>query len=524
MTSKSLHYIILFLFIALPLLFTLPQYGVTFDEPIYLEAAGNVQKWLALPGGQLFNPDTIAHYWQTDPARNIHPSGVKWLYLIAQKITFWEDDPFLQNRILNILIFSVCLIVFLNWWRGDSLSTRIFYVFLLFMIPRFFAHLHFAATDIPMTALLLLLVVCLDKTLLRGTYWASGVLLGLLACIKITSVILVIPLFFVFLFWHREKWRDVALRILGICFLGIIVFYLLNPDWWFSPFSRCKEFLDITLTRRSWTPFTLFFGGHFYLYRGPWYYPLVIFIITTPLLHLAALFTGFALLFKGVRQGNHIKTVLLLVCLATPFVLLILPLSPAHDGIRYLLPAIPFAACLMTAGLLKGWQYVTRKPLEIRGGAARGIIAVAALGLLATDLQGPARFPPFELSYYNQLVGGVSGAHRRGYETTYWWEILNHRALEKVNGFCKDASVYFPIPPTDLFFKQMKAQGKITFKPAQKNREEAGYVLIMGRPYVKYWEKKTWPLYRRAGKTPEPVWGITLDSVPLLKLYRIKKK
>ena len=56
MTSKSLHYIILFLFIALPLLFTLPQYGVTFDEPIYLEAAGNVQKWLALPVGSYSIP------------------------------------------------------------------------------------------------------------------------------------------------------------------------------------------------------------------------------------------------------------------------------------------------------------------------------------------------------------------------------------------------------------------------------------------------------------------------------------
>ncbi|MFC1579322.1 hypothetical protein ACFL4N_00245 [Thermodesulfobacteriota bacterium] len=524
MTSKSLHSIILFLFIALPLFFTLPQYGVTFDEPIYLEAAGNVQKWLALPGGQLFNPDTIAHYWQTDPVRNVHPSGVKWLYLIAQKFPLWQGNPFLQNRILGILIFSVCLLVFLNWWKGDNFSAKILYVFLLFMIPRFFAHLHFAATDIPMTALLLLLVVCLDKTLFRATYWLSGVLLGLLVCVKITSVILVIPLFFVFLFWYLEKWRDVVLRILVICFLGIMVFYLLNPDWWFSPISRCREFLGITLTRRSWTPFTLFFGGHFYNYRGPWYYSLVIFTITTPLLHLTALFTGLALLFKHGRRGTPIKTVLLLVGLTTPFLLLILPLSPAHDGIRYLLSAFPFAVCFMAGGLLKVWQYVTRKSQGGKAGVTRCIVAVAALGLFAADIHSPARFPPFELSYYNQLVGGISGAHERGYETTYWWEILNHRALEKINGFCKGASVYFPIPPTDLFFKQMKAQGKIAFEPAQENREQAGYVLIMGRPYVKYWEKKTWPLYRRAGKIPVPVWGIALDSVPLLELYRIKKK
>ena len=258
---------------------------------------------------------------------------------------------------------------------------------------------------------------------------------------------------------------------------------------------------------------------------GPWYYPLAIFLITTPLLHLVSLFTGIAILFKDARLWNDLKTILLLVCFATPFVLLILPMSPAHDGIRYLLPAIPFAACFMTTGLLCGWRFVTQTPMEVRKGlAARCAIAVIAVAFIGADLHSPARYPPFELSYYNQLVEGLSGAHRRGYETTYWWEILNHRALEKINGFCRGASVYFPIPPTDLFFKQMKAQGKIAFEPAQDRPDEAGYVLIMGRPFVRFWETRTWPLYRRAGKTPEPVWGITLDSVPLLKLYRIKKK
>jgi hypothetical protein len=524
MTSKSLHCAILFLLITLPLLLTLPQYGVTFDEPIYAEAAENIKKWLALPGGQLFDSDTIARYWQTDPGRNVHPSGLKWLYLAAGKTIFWENDPYTQNRILTVIIFSISLIVFLNWWKGDAISFKIIYVFLLFTIPRFFAHLHFAATDVPMTALLLLLVVCLERTLFKGTFWASGVFLGLMACIKITSVILVIPLFLAAIIWHREKRKGAFLRIVIICMLGITIFYLLNPDWWLSPLSRCREFIHMTLTRRSWTPFTLVFGGHFYNYRGPWYYPLVIFTITTPLFHIAALFTGIALTLREVRVARDIKTLFLLLCLATPFALLILPLSPAHDGIRYLLPAVPFAVCFMTTGLLKIWEYVVRGSGGVRKGSVlRCIVGVAAVSLLAADQHSPVRYPPFELSYYNQLVGGLAGARRKGYETTYWWEILNGRTLDRVNGICKGASVYFPVPPTDLFFKQMKARGKLAFDPAQENPLEAGFVLIMGRPYVEYWERKTWPLYLRAGKIPEPVWGITLDGIPLLKLYRIKK-
>lgn len=525
MTSKSLQCIILFLFITLPLLLTLPQYGVTFDEPIYLEAARNVQKWMSLPGGQFFDPDTIARYWKTDPLRNVHPSGLKWLYLTAGKIIFWENDPYLQNRILTVLLFSICMTVFLYWWMGDSPGSRILYVLLLLTIPRFFAHLHFAATDIPMTALLLLLVVCLDRTLFQGKYWLSGILLGLLACIKITAVLLTIPLIFTFLVWHRKRWRVIVPRIVVICLLGVLVFYLLNPDWWFSPFSRCKDFLNSTLTRRSWTPFTLYFGGHFYNYRGPWYYPFVIFLITTPLLHLACLFAGVALIVKEVHARWEIKTGLLVAGLATPFVILALPLSPANDGIRYLLPAFPFALCFMTRGILNGWRYLTGGPAPVKMGlAARCTVAAAGIALLGADLHSPGRYPPFELSYYNLLVGGISGAHRKGYETTYWWEILDPRALEEVNRRCKGATVYFPAPPTDLFFEQMRTQGRIAFTPSQERPQEADFMLIIGRPFVRFWEARTWPLYESAEKVPVPVWGIALDSVPLLRLYRIRKK
>jgi hypothetical protein len=255
------------------------------------------------------------------------------------------------------------------------------------------------------------------------------------------------------------------------------------------------------------------------------YYPLAVFLITTPLFHLAALFTGLTVTINNTRVMRDPRTILVMTGLATPFILLILPLSPAHDGIRYLLPAFPFAVCFMTAGLLKAWRYITRRQgAPGKGLAVRSIVVIMAVALFGADLHSPARYPPFELSYYNQLVGGVAGARRRGFETTYWWEVLNRKALEKVNVFCRGQSVYFPVPPTDLFFKQMKAQGRIVFEPAQKNPEKAEYMLILGRPYVKYWERKTWPLFQRAGKIPEPVWEITLDSVPLLRLYRLKQK
>jgi hypothetical protein len=46
-------------------------------------------------------------------------------------------------------------------------------------------------------------------------------------------------------------------------------------------------------------------------------------------------------------------------------------------------------------------------------------LALAAL-LLLPGLLGILRLHPFELSYYNELVGGLPGAQRLGMETTYF--------------------------------------------------------------------------------------------------------
>ena len=36
-------------------------------------------------------------------------------------------------------------------------------------------------------------------------------------------------------------------------------------------------------------------------------------------------------------------------------------------------------------------------------------------------------FIPYELSYYNELVGGPRGAWERGFELTYWYDAFTDR-------------------------------------------------------------------------------------------------
>lgn len=512
---------IAFAILFLPLWATLSDYGITCDEPIYMEATLHIKKWLSLGIEERMDPDEINRYWKTDPKRNVHPAGLKWFYIIAQKIIFWEKDAYRQNGLLNILIFSISVIIFLNWWDKKSFWRPLTYVCILLTIPRFFAHIHFPATDIPMTSFLLLFLVYLDHTLFGKGFWVAGLFLGFLVSIKITSLLLVFPIFLAMVIGHRDKWITVVVRLSLVCLVGLIIFYIINPDFWYSPMSRSIEFLSQTVTRKSWTPITLFFNANYYSYRGPFHYPFTIFLITTPILHIVLLLTGIITCILNKSLFNNFKTILVLTSLITPFVILALPISPAHDGIRYLLPAFPFAICFMVAGLEKIWLFLRQTDSGFLGKSFRYILALILLALFALDIYGPARFPPFELSYYNGIVGGISGAHKRGYETTYWWEIINDDVIEHLNNLCGNAYVYFPLSATDLFFVHMTQAEKISFKHT-KNPNKAEFMLIYGRPFVHFWEFHSSRLLKKNQIKPYKIWGISLDSVPLIRLYRLE--
>ena len=59
------------------------------------------------------------------------------------------------------------------------------------------------------------------------------------------------------------------------------------------------------------------------------------------------------------------------------------------------------------------------------GGPGPLVLAPAAWQLI--------RVHPFELSYYNELIGGPRGAWRRGFELAYWYDAFNDQTLAEMN-------------------------------------------------------------------------------------------
>ncbi|MGZ3301056.1 MAG: glycosyltransferase family 39 protein, partial [Isosphaeraceae bacterium] len=74
-----------------------------------------------------------------------------------------------------------------------------------------------------------------------------------------------------------------------------------------------------------------------------------------------------------------------------------------------------------------------------------------------------ARIHPFELSYYNMLIGGPRGAWHRGFELTYWCDAFNGRTLDELNqSLPPGAEVDFPNDLTNpMTFQELQTLGAL---------------------------------------------------------------
>jgi hypothetical protein len=99
--------------------------------------------------------------------------------------------------------------------------------------------------------------------------------------------------------------------------------------------------------------------------------------------------------------------------------------TPGHDGVRLFLPTFFFLAAFAGWGAL-----AIADGLRKRSRTLRAIVAALVLGPAAWQLWA---IHPFELSYYNELIGGPRGAWTRGFELSYWYEAFDGETLADLN-------------------------------------------------------------------------------------------
>ncbi len=264
-------------------LFTLNDYGITWDEGVYFKAGDLYVDWLRNPSLK-----SIKDYWTLN---NEHPPLTKVLGGIT-KYLFYERLHLLNSIAsfrLSILIFVFSSTYFLFLFVSEILNQKMafFAATSFFFLPRVFYHSHLGAMDYPI-AVLWFLVIYFSWKGIHRTRWifVASILLGCALLTKVNAFLLYIPILFLGVLNYGNWLKARKIRpnkegpenlsgfhaLIPVAIIPPIMFIVFWPWLWTDAFQKIVDYLS-------------FHGHHAAVYTYywgvqspivPWHYPFVL--------------------------------------------------------------------------------------------------------------------------------------------------------------------------------------------------------------------------------------------------------
>lgn len=442
------------------------ELGMTWDEPYFFERQHDIRRWL----GQVFGtPEDLARAFRRENlergwrfCREVpdqHPPVPALLSLATGGAGEWLLGPLRSYRLSTVLLFAVAAgvlerLVRTRWGATAAVAA----VGTLLFNPRILGDAQQITADSDLGAFWFLAAVSFLKSCeTRRAPWLFGVLAGLAVMCKATGALLFLAMgLWAILYRPRGWWRPIAWSIPVVPATMIAV----NPAWWPAPVAGMVRWVRAFFAYPQKVPIyylgTVYDSVRTFL---PWHNTVVLTGVMVPagLLALAAV----GLVFVGrdgirrrtsepsppgaepsARVPDHVVGGLGAVNFLTLMVMRMFPFMPAHDGLRQLVPAFYFLPVLAAYG---AWVLV-RSASGARLWLARGAVfgAVAAAGVATVAIH------PFELSYYNVLIGGPRGAKAAGMESTYFWDAATRDVLDWMNTHLPPNATVLIFPPPNV--------------------------------------------------------------------------
>ncbi len=440
--------------------------GITLDESFNVQMG--VYQWKALREYHiaLLHPDSVREVF--GPGSNYNPDHpplgrvwlgvwhdlVAWLFPPAdhpvneQGIRFVTDCARVGSATAFALtVFLVGLFATKWYGRAGGIAAAVSLV----LMPRVFAHAHLASLETFMN-------LTYSATILAVAHWwraeegarrswmipaLTGILFGFALLTKMQAI-LIPPVVGLWALWHGRVRAIKPLMIFGL--VGLVVFFIGWPWLWLDPMKNFHEYFARTTNRAV---LTCYYLGQVWADKDvPWHYPFVMFAVTVPIgLHILGLL-GVVAQFSRVPNEREVAIVprlrfeflgapreqLLLAATLMPLVLFALPGIAVYDGERLFLVSYPLWAVLIGRGTEVALSHLSQRTESGQWqmfASRRARITVATLFLLTQSI-GVIVMHPCQLSYYNLLVGGLSGADHLGFERTYWGDSLTRSFLQSL--------------------------------------------------------------------------------------------
>lgn len=468
------EYGVLWLLLVLGLCIGSQRAGVSWDEVTYFDFSDHVRSWWV--SGAPLEAAALDQAWAYDRYLNPHPPMMRALSALTRACS---GLPFPTDYRLATLILCAGMltgIYGLLWSTLGKLGALLALCTILFQ-PRVYGDVLNATTDAPVALAFSVLCLLAWRTAAATPdqrAWLRALILltySIATAIKFTGFLAIAPVGLYFM-WRRQ-WRDVAWSAVAVpialCFL-----ILTSPDRWHDPFAGVTAFLTYPFTRSSIPIATQYLGEQYGFYL-PWHYFDVMTALTLPITVLLAL----PFLYFVVEPYRSLRTALMFP-LGFWFLLVHLPNTPRHDGVRQFLAVMPLLGLLGTLVYLSVIERLCQKVPAARAYAWRQASLTAACAGMVLSFVPWLRVP---LSSYNAVAGGLPGAEAMGMETTYFLEVVSPDFVARVNALLEPGDSILMVPGGPMLLRRYQAEGLLRndVRVVEDVTQKPRYVLLVRR-------------------------------------------
>lgn len=511
--------------------------GLTTDEATYIEGIDRIEKWVdGFRTNGLFGNLTrekLEAGFSSGEFYNKNPPLISLLGYFSKLAVGRLDSPPASHRWLHVLFFATTCGLIYRWRARDRSPTAgLIAVGTLIGSPRVLSNAGLMALD-PLVGGLW--VWGTWAVLQRGKSWLDPVVFAIVVGVGFASkptFWFMIPIWCLWglVFRWKDAWRYAAMTAT----VGLLTALVCLPAWWDNPLAGFLRYLKVISSDSGWSGIDAYYwGGIYQLSKArelPWTAVPVLMLVTTPVWIL--LLWGGAL-YRWLRfELRSPETWLLVAGFFLLPMIVMLPGTPGHDGVRMFLPSYFFGALLagnVGADVL-GWVSA-----QATSAQAKRLLQPVWLALIvvAVALVPVCRIHPAGLSYYNLLVGGFPGATAAGrvradgtlseyplFERTYWWEVMNARAWHELQTHLPPGARVWIFPDyvgKDLLKRWGIIRPDIQFAPTM---QQADFILLYGR-MGQLCRPEVHPL-EGYFFTPHAEWEWTVQNVRLAVLIRRK--
>lgn len=409
------------------------DYGITPDETLQNSYGHRVLTWYQTLGKN----NGFLHY-DSELYMSEHGPFFEVIVAVAQKIFGheWYTRAVVNGLagVVGVLAIALCGYELGGYWLAFVAGL------FLWLYPRFFGSIFNNSKDIPFAtsmtlilwAVLLLVGQWNDKRRYVRNSILVGLCIGMALSIRVTAVMWYFMLFFIPAFWWLTNLRKTlnkeqviaALKkqVVSALLIGVVSFLTMMILWpyiFLDPFKNLYHSI-VVMQRYPWNGPVIFNGGIYPGQRLPWSYIPVWLAIGSPLIIVLFTLLGFLLpLGRAIKSRMiDLRVVVVYMALLVPVALMIVLHATLYDGPRQFSFLIPVMILIAAYGFLSLCDLLLLRQQRLPRILLAALVITTSINFVFV-IKDMSDLHPYEYTYFNALVGGVSGANGK-YDIDYW--------------------------------------------------------------------------------------------------------